>query len=315
MKVTKYKIAKIVMIDFILLQFLVGCIGKQAESTLAMIHPPVFIQAEGDDLTESLYYDAQTFLAVKTSEGTVEISLQDYLVGVLQGELPVDFPIETMKAQAIAARTVALKKRNAGKGLCDDPNCCQAFVQMFPVSEQVVNAVTETDGQVLVYENELIEAVYFSCSGGMTEAAVDVWGNEVAYLQALASPGEESAPRYEESVTIPKKVFLQKLETLAQGIEANPNIGDPVRTEGGGVKNIVIGGVAFTGTQLRELFNLRSTSFEIEMNDFGVRIHCRGFGHRVGLSQYGAKAMAENGADYRQILSYYYPGTEIKKQP
>ena len=245
----------------------------------------------------------------------VLLKIQHLWAGYSEKSVLNDVSLEALKAQAVAARTVAVKKMSENKTLCTDPNCCQAFVSLDQIPIQIQQAIEQTDGEVLTYEESLIDAVYFSCSGGMTEAAVDVWGNEVEYLQAVESPGEENAPRFEETISIPIKVFRQTLKQYAPEIDSALTISEPERTAGGGVKQIQIGGVDFTGIQLREMFQLRSTNFEIEKNGFSIRFHCHGFGHRVGMSQYGARAMAEKGNDYRQILSYYYPGTEIKNSP
>ncbi|MBE6954291.1 MAG: stage II sporulation protein D [Ruminococcaceae bacterium] len=314
MKLKIIKFASFLIMLAFLLQNLSGCSEKRSVALPASIHPYEVPEQQNTDEEWQEGFDERKVLSVKIDGKVQNISLKHYLIGVLQGELPATFSLEAMKAQAVAARTVALKKVNAGVELCDDPNCCQAFVQMQPVAQHVIDAVEQTDGEVLVYGEELIEAVYFSCSGGMTEAAADVWGNEVAYLQPVVSLGEEEAPRFEQTVTIPRKMFLQTLQKAAPEIRADLQIGEPILTAGGGVKAIEIGGVVFTGVQLRSLFSLQSTNFEITENELSVRIHCLGFGHRVGMSQYGAQAMAEGGADYRKILSYYYNGTQIKKQ-
>ena len=174
------------------------------------------------------------------------------------------------------------------------------------------NAVRDTAGQVLLYQGELIEATYFSCSGGSTEDAQAVWGADFPYLRAVASPGEESAEVYQEEVTIPR----EKVELLlGLTLPENPMewVGEVKRTTGDGVATIELGGRIFKGTELRTLLNLRSTCFTASADDRGLHIVTRGYGHRVGMSQYGADAMAAAGKTYQDILSYYYQGTELSQ--
>jgi stage II sporulation protein D len=174
--------------------------------------------------------------------------------------------------------------------------------------EKVRQAVTDTDGMVLCYDGKLIDATYFSCSGGSTEDAVAVWGRDVPYLQAVESPGEENAPRYSETVTISVSEFCGKLgiPEKTEGL-----LGAVRHTGGGGVETMVIAGQEFTGTQLRSKLGLRSTAFEMVQRGNNIEITTRGFGHRVGMSQYGAQAMAKAGSTYAQILAHYYTGAEL----
>ena len=174
--------------------------------------------------------------------------------------------------------------------------------------EKVRHAVAAASPYVLTYEDELIEAVYFSCSGGRTEAALAVWGADFPYLQSVESPGEEAARYHADSLLIPQAEFLNLLN-LQESTELS--FGEPIYTEGGGVKSLEISGKTFTGTELRSLLNLRSTAFTLEETGDYIRIATRGYGHRVGMSQYGANAMAQTGHTWQMILSHYYPGTTI----
>ncbi len=245
-----------------------------------------------------------------------ELSLSDYLCGVVMGEMPASFPLEALKAQAVAARTYTLRRLMSGGVLSDDPAVCQAYCDPDSAQEKfgdgwetylekLRQAVSETDGQVMTYDGELISATYFSCSGGRTESAQAVWGSQVPYLVSVDSPGEEDAASYESAVTVELPEFLQKLDIQ------EPAVGTVTYTEGGGVDTLEIGGKIFTGVELRELFDLRSTCFDLEITEGAVTFQVRGFGHRVGMSQYGAKAMAEAGCGYGEILSWYYTGAEL----
>ena len=160
--------------------------------------------------------------------------------------------------------------------------------------DKVSQAVKETQGQVLLYQGELIEATYFSCSGGRTEDAVAVWGTDIPYLQAQDSPGEEDAEVYMDTVTFPVEDFtyLLGIEPSATGLQVD----SVTYTRGGGVDTIVISGKEFDGGQMRQLLGLRSTAFAMQIVGETVTITTKGFGHRVGLSQYGAEAMAQSGS-------------------
>lgn len=260
--------------------------------------------------------DAATQVTV-TVDGTPEtMDLQSYLVGVLMGEMPASYPLEALKAQAVAARTYTLRRIQGGGVLSDDPSVCQAYVsadqaqqrygdQADTALETYRQAVAETDGKVLRYQGELIAATYFSCSGGKTESAQAVWGGEIPYLVSVDSPGEEDAGSYSSTVTLTPAEVMERLEVPDLGVA------DTQYTEGGGVDTMTIGGKTFSGTELRSLLGLRSTKFTMEVTAETVNFSVTGFGHRVGMSQNGARVMAEDGKGYEEILKWYYTGVEI----
>ena len=267
-----------------------------------------------------LSWDAQQTVRLQTPEGLRELPLSDYLVGVLAGELPRDFEPEAVAAQAVAARTFTLRQMARGKHdgfLCSDAACCQAWQAEVDAGRaaELERAIAATDAQVLCYEGELIEALFFSCSGGRTEAAVAVWGGDVPYLISVDSPGEEQAPRYTGTVRMDAAAFRERILSLCpEAFLSGPPeewVGQAVYTGGGGVATLELGGAAISGTQLRRLFGLNSTCFTLTLEGEEFVFETLGFGHRVGLSQYGANAMAQNGADWREILAHYYPGTEL----
>lgn len=254
-------------------------------------------------------------------EQAVTIDLEEYVMGVVLAEMPMDFEMDALKAQAVAARTFACKRRlnpkHQNADVCNNPSCCQAYMspeeyKKLGGKEDDLNKAKEsaqkTAGQVAVYMDELIEATYFSCSGGQTESAAAVWGAEVPYLQSVPSPGEEHAVRFTESVTMSLDRFLGCINLSDEMIN---DVSVISLTDGGGVDQIKIGNRVYSGTELRRLLNLRSTVFEIVIHNQTVEINTKGFGHRVGLSQYGADAMAVQGADYIAILQHYYKDVEI----
>jgi len=268
----------------------------------------------------------ETIISVIDGHTLRSIELEDYLTGVLLKELPADFHLEAKKAQAVVARTYALrttqiKNKHPGGAICTDPSCCQGYYDperyiadggsVEKVKEASL-AVAETEALVLTLDGVWIDATYFSCSGGRTESAVAVWGADIPYLQAVDSPGEENASHYKDTVSFSSTEFC---DALGVSLPGNPDawFGDVRYTDGGGVDTMVIGGAEYTGTQLRSKLNLRSTSFSVQTDGENINITTKGFGHRVGMSQYGAQAMAQEGRDYVEILTHYYPHTEIDK--
>ena len=262
--------------------------------------------------------------------GAVEsISMREYLTCVALSELYADFSDETFKAQVVAARTIALataqKHKHSDCDICADPSCCQAchtvdaLRQKLGASfdaawERAEDAVIDTDGEVLRYVGKLCEATYFSSSGGRTEAAVAVWGGDVPYLQSVDSPGEEETRAYASTVTVSAEKAREILTAAGATLPADPAawIGEMTRTAGGGVATIVIGGVRFSGTQIQRLFGLASTNFTVAASTDALTFSVRGSGHRVGMSQFGAEAMAQQGKTYREILTHYYTGASIE---
>ena len=251
------------------------------------------------------------------------LALEEYILGVVLGEMPAEFQVDTLRAQAVVARTYACRSLNHSKhesvDVCSDSACCQAYltseayIQLGGSSQQIYKvrqAVEDTMGLVLTYEGELIQATYFSCSGGRTEPAYAVWGADVPYLQSVESPGEEKSDHYTDTVIFSAQEFCNQIGVDYYG-SAETLVKNISYTEGGGVEFITLGETTFSGTELRRLLNLRSTAFIISTLGDTITITTKGFGHRVGMSQYGAEAMAERGSGYQKILLHYYPGTEL----
>ena len=257
-----------------------------------------------------------------------QMELDEYLVGVVLAEMPASFEPEALKAQAVVARTYTMRAENRGgrhsnAAVCTDPACCQAYTDPGEYLsgggtqanvDKIRQAVYGTHNQVLTYGGELIEAVYFSCSGGSTEDAVAVWGTDYPYLQAVSSPGEEKATHYTDTVTYTATNFEA---ALGRDLPGSPNewFGVTTYTPGGWVASMEIGGRSYKGTTLRSVLGLRSTAFMISTTDSKVTITTKGYGHRVGMSQYGADAMALSGSSYREILCHYYQGVTLTTLP
>lgn len=256
---------------------------------------------------------------------TVSMELEEYLVGVILAEMPTSFDAAALEAQAVVARTYAMKRyqemRHPDSAVCTDSACCQSFIAIadylnglgYPEDVEIAkDAVLATSGMVLTYEDELAEATYFHSSGGRTEDAVAVWGTVYPYLQATESPGEEQMKHFTAQVFYDKPT-LELLLGIHLSDSPKSWLGWTTYTAGGGVDTMIFGGREYTGVQLRKLLNLNSTAFTMEPEEDGVLITTLGKGHRVGMSQCGAQAMALEGATCLQILRHYYPGTRIDK--
>ena len=257
---------------------------------------------------------------------TVEnINMEDYLVGVVSSEVPVSFEKEAIKAQAVAARTYALKqmenRQNESYDVKDDTSS-----QVYKSNEElkniwkdkydeninkIKNAINETKGQYLTYDNKIIYAFFFSTSNGKTEDNKDVFGQDLPYLKSVDSSFDENeTSNFKMEKTIPLSEFYQK---LGINYDDNLNISNIELTSSGRIKNITINNNTFKGVDVRSKLSLRSTDFKIEKKDNNVVITTKGYGHGVGMSQYGANALAKQNKNYEEILKYYYKGTNTQK--
>ncbi len=262
------------------------------------------------------------YIPVVLPEGRIEaMELEEYVARVVLGEMPLDFEVEALKAQAVAVRTYTMRRVERGDkhdgAVCTDYTCCQAYGDPEVFLEEggsqerlnrLYEAVKQTAGQVLCYEGQLISATYFASAGGSTEDAAAVWGSSIPYLVPVSSPDDG----LEQQRFFKSEQFQARLGVTLEG---NPKewFGKITYTPGGGVDSVMIGGKSYSGVKLRSLLGLRSTVFSITAEENGVRFQTRGFGHRVGMSQYGADAMAVTGSSYNQILAHYYPGTTLTK--
>ena len=276
--------------------------------------------------------DADMSFTVLSGGETVETTMAEWLPGVVAGEMPAGFEPEALKAQAVAARTYILhlmpshKSAHPEAAVCDDPGCCKAHLTDAQLREnwgesyeansaRVLQAVLDTDGQYLSYEGEAIEAVFHSSSAGMTEDAAEVWSAR-PYLVSVDSPETaEDVPNYITSVTVSPADFASKVSGAHPEAQLSGEpafwLGAVTKDASGRVESAEIGGAALPGTELRTLFGLRSTAFTLDYTAEGFLFTVTGYGHGVGMSQYGANVMAQDGADYREILAHYYPGTEL----
>ena len=281
----------------------------------------------------TLKSDKETMVKVKLGDGTVStLTMADYLWRVVAAEMPASFEPEALKAQAATARTYTLWKMRGEVGnhpdadICTDITCCQAYIapedaaanwgdSADKYTKKITDAVAGTDGQAILYDGAPIDAVFFSSAAGRTEDAVAVWGNSVPYLASVESPEGDEVPNYRTTSTVPASEFksklLEKYPDADLSGEPTTWFGAVAHTASGGVDTIEVGGVAVKGTAMRSLFSLRSASFTVTADAENVAFSVTGYGHGVGMSQYGANALAKEGKTYEEILKWYYTGVTI----
>jgi len=244
------------------------------------------------------------------------LDIESYLEGVISSEMSPAFEMEALKAQCVAARTFVVQRGYE----VDDTTNTQVYRDNKQLKDswkdnydvyhkKIQQAVQETTGEILTYQGKPISALFFSSSCGKTANAQEYWGNKVPYLVSVDSSWDKQSEEYEKSITMSKQEF-----STALGFQNTVHeIEEPIRYDSGYVKEIRIDRIVFTGREVREKLNLRSSCFTIKENKDNVVITTKGYGHGVGMSQIGAQAMAEKGKSYKQILSHYYPKTKIEK--
>lgn len=303
-------------------------------AAVLLIRACVYYKGETEDSVPEILNEGRSILVYNDETGAcMKMRLESYLCGVVAAEMPASFESEALKAQAVAARTYTLRRMEkpcgrSGADICTDSTCCQAYKDTEALKknwkkdyekniEKVTEAVRATEGEAIYYEGELIEALYHSSSGGRTEDAQHVFAQARPYLISVASPGEESSAKFRDTLTLSRKSFAKKVnkEWKNANLKASKlmeQVKIVSRYESGRVETIRLGKAEATGRDLRKLLELNSANFSIAYTDEDVILSTLGYGHGVGMSQYGANAMALEGADYHEILSYYYSGVEIK---
>lgn len=297
-------------------------------------------EEDKEDILIIVNYKFEKIKVYNTKTGLVEeLILDEYIKGVLAAEMPAAFHIEALKAQAVAARTYAISRTirfNEGHPdhilapLCSGEHC-QAYLSFSQLKDingdswveqywpKIEEAVDTTKNLGIFYNGEIIEPLYHSTSGGRTEDVKDVFAVELPYLKSVPSPYEEEAPRFRNTITITTEDFIKKVKSKYPNIKlTKDNLQDKIklieRTLTGRVKKIAIDGNVLEGRELRGLLGLNSTNFTISLDKKLniIEIETFGFGHGVGMSQWGANGMAKNGSTFEEILKHYYTGVEIK---
>jgi stage II sporulation protein D len=254
-----------------------------------------------------------------------KLDLEEYITGTVAAEMPASFESEALKAQAVCARTYALRKLTEGKSypqkadLSDDINTCQGYLNYDEFagrhphqSEQwwfkIKQAVEETRGEVILYDNQLIDALYHSTCGGQTASAQEVFGRNIDYLQSVKCGYCQMSQRYKtEQVLAWQEVAAVSGEGESVEVMATSSTGR--------IEQVRVNQKVMKGSEFRQAFALPSTRCTVSMDNQGLSIISYGYGHGVGLCQYGAQGMALQGKNYQRILNHYYPGTQIFKIP
>lgn len=277
-------------------------------------------------------YGKITLLHKKTGE-TEQVNIDDYLCNVVSAEMPADYDVEALKAQAIVARTYTiykiLNKKHENADICDDSTCCQAWISKedrlarWEESkresnwQKICDCVSGTKGRIITYNNEPINAFFHSNSGGITEMPVNVWGGTgYPYLQSVETSGEDAYTQYASEVVLTQEELINKLKSKYGDISINFTNTEDIKieeyTESTRVKTVKFGNHNLSGVETRTLLGLRSTNFEIVKEGNSIKFSVKGYGHGVGMSQTGADSMAKQGSRSEDIIKHFYSGVEIK---
>lgn len=278
--------------------------------------------------------DDTVTLRVWNGQKAVDMTMADYLRGVVRGEMPASFASEALKAQAAAERTYIYYQMRGGRknahpdaDICTDPGCCNAWLSPEEAAgkwgdhaaeyeAKIEQAVRETDGQVVLYNGAPILAAFHSSSAGKTAKSGDVWTSDLPYLASVKSPeSEDNVPNYYSVKTFAAMEFRNTFTAAYPQADFSGDaagwVQNLTRNSSDRVESVTIGGVSVSGTEVRSLFSLRSACFTVDASAEGVTFHVTGYGHGVGMSQYGANELAREGKTWREILAWYYTDTTI----
>ena len=291
-------------------------ISKNVEKSVNTEH----INTNNTNVNNTTNSSVSEITVYRSNGSVINLNMTDYLIGVVSSEMPASFNLEALKAQSVLARTYALKAKQTGKKLTDTVST-QSYIDIDQMKNKwgnsfntyynkIKNAVENTNGEYLSYNGNYIEVLYHSTNNGKTESSFDVFGNYYPYLISVSSEYDKNASSYLRTISMPLDTISNKL-----GLSLNNDsvISILSYTDGGNIKEININGNNFSGKKVRELLGLRSADFDISISDNNANITTRGYGHGVGMSQYGANGMANAGYSYKDILSHYYPGTTLTK--
>lgn len=293
---------------------------------LILVLPYLLTSILGTKKIIKLVHKDKIIRVLRTKTNKIEeIPFEEYIVGVLAGEMPLYFEEEALKAQAVASRSYALKRieynKNKTYDVVDNTNN-QVYLDNNYLKDawktnytsymnKLRKIVNETSREYLDYNGSIADAFFFSTSTGQTENAEEVFNISLPYLKSVSSTWDEDvSPVFNDYYSFKLEEFYQKLNIPYDNI-LTVEIEDT--TSAGRIKKIKINNIAFTGSKISSIFNLRSTNFKIEKQGENINITTTGFGHGVGMSQYGAEGMAKKGYTYDEILKHYYQGVKIKK--
>ncbi len=280
----------------------------------------------------SAFIDDSTIRVFNADTNTVmELDFRDYIIGVVAAEMPVEFHSEALSAGTVAAATLARKKLKSGSDdelsgavISTDPAKHQAYMTTDDMKskwgndfdkyyKKLTEAVDKAIDYSIVYKGELIVAAYHAISPGKTENAENIWSASYPYLVSVESEGDSLSPKYESEVSISTEEFKEKLTAHGAVFDADGEIQikDSEYTDSGTLKKINIGNKDFSGKELREIFSLRSPAVTVNKTDEEIAFNVKGYGHGVGMSQYGADYYARQGMTWQEIIKHYYTNTEI----
>lgn len=291
-----------------------------------------------ETMGEETAYDYKNYGTIRLlhqATGEVEeVELDTYLCNVVSAEMPADYELEALKAQAVVARTYTIykvqNKKHENADICDDSTCCQAWISKedrlarWEEStresnwQKIEQCVNETKGKIITYNNQPINAFFHSNSGGTTELPVNVWGGSgFPYLQVVETAGEEGYSQYASEVELSNEEVLNKLKEKYEDIQIDFGNNEDIKileyTDSNRVRTVKFGNHEISGVEARTIFGLKSTNFEIIKEADKIKFSVKGYGHGVGMSQTGADTMAKQGSNYEEIIKHFYIGVEIKE--
>jgi len=295
------------------------------------------ISEEKEQEIEKTKYDYGQYNKIKLlhtdTEKVEELDIDTYLLGVVSSEMPASFEEEALKAQALVARTYTIHKiidgsKHENADICDDSSCCQAWIskeerlEKWNEDERQTNwakietAVNATEGKIITYKDEPINAFFHSNSGGITDTANNVWGGaNYEYLQAVETSGEDQYSQYSSEVSVTKEEFVSKIKEYHSDFTIDLNLDNQIEileyTDGDRIKTIRIGNLNLSGVEVRTIFGLKSAKFQITIEENNIKFNVIGYGHGVGMSQTGADSMAKQGKNCEEIIKHYYTGVEV----
>lgn len=291
------------------------------------------VAEEVETLEKFDYGNFSNIRLLHTDTGSVEdIDLDTYLYGVVASEMPANFELEALRAQAVVARTYTIYQiKNGSKhenaDICDSSYCCQAWIskenRMARWEQEnaeeywnkITKAVNDTKGKIIFYNDEPINALFHSNSGGSTELSINVWGGDYPYFQTVETLGEDAYTSYSSEVEISKDDLIQKMLEKYSDFKIDFSKEDCIKieeyTESGRIQKILIGNKSISGVEARTVFGLKSAKFDFQILENSVKFSVLGYGHGVGFSQCGSDVLAKTGENYEEIIKYYYKDVEI----
>ncbi|WP_054693603.1 stage II sporulation protein D [Syntrophomonas palmitatica] len=293
---------------------------------ILLIVAAVIIKTSKEPVNEEIYLEPSVSVYLSQKDTKDNLKIEQYITGTVAAEMPASFATEALKAQAVCARTYAFKKLldhtkyPLGADFSDDISCCQAFItqdefeERHPLSpalyKKIEKAVNDTRGQIMLYNGQPLDALYSSCCGGQTDSSLYAWGKDVPYLRTVKCPYCKSAKPYKSMQYIPSEQICRQL-----------NVAKPLsikiikRSISGRTTALEVNGKVMSAAAFRSAFNLPSTWWEFKITPQKVIVYSRGYGHGLGLCQYGANGMAQSGYNYQQILKHYYGDFSLYKLP